>query len=69
MPNLTETDYKKMKIDENLQTRQFKLDNEDSYHERRIVTKTLKMNENNQYRFALTKPIPTGCIKEHLARS
>ena len=23
------------------------------------------MNENNQYGFAMTKPMPTGCIKEH----
>ena len=25
------------------------------------------MDENNQYGFAMTKPIPTGCIKEHPA--
>ena len=34
-----------------------KLDNENSYH------------ENNQYGFAMTEPIPTGCIKENPAPS
>ena len=78
MPNLTETDYKKMKIDESFRAYKrddlkaiyrIKLDNEDSYHETRIITKILKMDENNQYGFAMTKPMPTGCIKEHPAAS
>ena len=46
-----------------------KLDNENSYHERRIISKILKMDENNQYGFAMTEPIPTGCIKENPAPS
>ena len=25
------------------------------------------MDENNQYGFAMTKPMPTGCIKKHPA--
>ena len=41
-----------------------KLDNEDSYSERCIIT-ILKMDENNQHGFALAKPTPVGCIKEH----
>ena len=78
MPNLTETDYKKMKIDESFKTYKhndlkviyrIKLDNENSYHERRIITKILKMDENNQYGFTMTKRMPTGCIKEHPAPS
>ena len=53
MPNLTETDYKNMNIDEKLKgfkrddlkvTYRIKLDNEKSCHERCI---TLKMDENN----------------------
>ena len=56
MPNLTETDYKKMKIGKNFKAYnrddlkiiyRIKLDNENSYHERRIITKILKMDENN----------------------
>ena len=50
-------------------TYRIKSDNENSYHERRIITKILKMDENNQYGFARTKPMPTGCIKEHPAPS
>ena len=77
MPNLTETDYKKMKIesfkaykrDDLKVIYRIKLDNENSYHERSIITKILKMDENNQYGIAMTKPMPTGCIKEHPAPS
>ena len=46
-----------------------KLDNGISYHERRIITKILKLDGNNQYCFAITKSKPTGCIKEHPAPS
>ena len=28
------------------------------------ITKILKLNENNQYGMAMTKPLPTGCIKD-----
>ena len=31
---------------------------------KRVVAKILKMDENNQYRNAMTKPLPTGCIKK-----
>ena len=41
------------------------LDNENYHHERCIITKILKLEENNQYGFPMTKPIPIGCIKEH----
>ena len=45
------------------------VDDEDSFHDRYIIkqTKILKMDENNQYGFAMTKAMPTGCIKEHPA--
>ena len=45
------------------------VDDEDSFHDRHIIkqTKNLKIDENNQYGFAMTKPMPTGCIKEHPA--
>ena len=46
-----------------------KLDNKNYYHERPIITKILKMDENNQYGFAMTKSMPLGCIKEHPAQS
>ena len=78
MPNLTETDYKTMKIDESFKAYRpddlkviyrIKLDNENSNHERHIITKILKMDKNNQHGFAMTKPMTTGCIKEHPAPS
>ena len=31
---------------------------------KRVITKILKLDENNQYRMAMTKPLPTGCIKD-----
>ena len=74
MLSLTDTDYKKINIDDSFKAYKrddlkaiykIKFHNENTYHERRIITKILKLNENNQYGYAMTKPIPTGCIKEH----
>ena len=31
---------------------------------KRVITKILKLDENNQYGMAMTKPLPTGCIKD-----
>ena len=31
---------------------------------KRIITKILKLDENNQYGMAMKKPLPTGCIKD-----
>ena len=76
MPNLTDTDYKKMNIDKSFKAckrddlkaiYKIKFDNENTYHERRIITKILKLVKNNQYGYVMTKPMPTGCIKEHLS--
>ena len=75
IPNLTNADYKKMKIDESSKgykrdslkvIYRIKLDNENSYHERRIITKILKMDKNNQHHFAMTKPMLTGYITERM---
>ena len=40
-----------------------KLDVDKNYIDRRIKPKILKLDENNQYGNAMTKPLPTGCIK------
>lgn len=45
------------------------MDNENSYHEWLIISKILKSDKNNQYDFAMTKPMLTGCIKEQPAPS
>ena len=42
-----------------------KLDKNDSFEKKHIITKIVKFDENNQYGFPMTKPIPTGCIKEY----
>ena len=31
---------------------------------KRVITKILKFDENNQYGIGMTKPLPTGCIKD-----
>lgn len=41
-----------------------KLDRGVEYSDRRTISKVLKLDENNEYRFAITRPMPTGCIKE-----
>ena len=41
-----------------------KLDNEKEYTTKSVITKILKLDENNQYGYGMTKPLPTGCIKQ-----
>ena len=41
-----------------------KLDNEEVSSQRRVTSKIIKFNEDNQYGFAMTKPMPVGAIKE-----
>ena len=40
-----------------------KLDNEKV--KKRVITKILRLHGNNQYGNAMTKPLPTGCIKDN----
>ena len=74
LPNLTNTDYKKVIIDESFKAYKhddlkpiykIKFDNENTSHERHDITKVLKLDQNNQYGYAMTKPMPTRYIKEH----
>ena len=57
--------YKDYKRDDLKAIYKIKFDNENTYHERRIITKILKLDENIQYGYAMTKPMLTGCIKEY----
>ena len=41
-----------------------KLNNENSYKRKRVISKIVKFDENNQYGYAMTRPMPTGCIKQ-----
>ena len=74
MPNLTKSDYQNMNIDQSFKA--FKrddlkvvyslnLDGEKSFQKKRVITKIIKFDENNQYGFAMTRPMPTGCIKQN----
>ena len=74
MPNLTKSDYQNMNIDQSFKA--FKrddlkvvyslnLDGEKSFQKKRVITKIIKFDENNQYRFAMTRPMPTGFIKQN----
>ena len=74
MPNLTERDYHNMSINQSFKAFKhhnlkviysLKLDKNDSFEKKHIITKIVKFDENNQYGFPMTKPIPTGCIKEY----
>ena len=40
-----------------------KMNNEKT--KKRIITQILKLDENNQYGHGMTKPLPTGCIKDN----
>ena len=40
-----------------------KLDGYNTYRDRRGISKILKFDENNQYDYAITKPLPTSHIK------
>ena len=46
-----------------------KLNNEKEYSNKRAITKILKLHENNQHDFRMTKPLPTGCIKQNFDMS
>ena len=69
MPNCSKADYD---ANPNLFKRDdlklgyiLKLDNSSGYERKRVITKIVKFDENNQYGFAMTRPMPTGCIKQN----
>ena len=74
MPNLTKSDYQNMNIDQSFKAFKhddlkvvysLKLDDEKSFQKKRIITKIIKFDKNNQYGFAMTRPMLTGCIKQN----
>ena len=78
MPNLTTKEYNSMNIEESFKAYKrddlkvgylLRLDGEIHPMRRQVITKILKLDENNQYGFAMTKPMPTGCIKERPSRT
>ena len=41
-----------------------KLDSNKNHVNKRVISKILKLGGNNQYGYAMRKPMPTGCIKK-----
>ena len=63
LPNLTD----KTNLEDNPMNKNFDyaiLCNYNGKVKKRVITKILKLNENNQYGNAMTKLLPTGCIKD-----
>ena len=78
MPNLSKVDYDKMNIDQSFYGFKrddlklgymLKLNNYSNYKRKRVITKIVKFDENNQYGYAMTRPMPTGCIKQNASPS
>ena len=76
LPNFSKSEYVKMNIDESFKAYKnqnykvgftIKLDINEKSKEYRVVSKIIKFDENNQYGFAMTKPMPVGAIKEKQA--
>ena len=77
LPNFTKSEYVKMNIDESFKAYKnqnykvgyrIKLDDDKQYSDYRVISKIIKFDENNQYGFAMTKPMPIGTIKEKTHR-
>ena len=65
LPNFNKVDYSKMNIDESFKAYKIqnykvgyniKLDDDELSSQRRVISKIIKFDENNQYGFAMTKP-------------
>ena len=73
LPNFNQVEYSEMNIDESFQAYKnqdyklgynIKLDDDELSSQRRVISKIIKFDKNNQYGFAMTKPMPVGAIKE-----
>ena len=73
LPNFSRAEYAKMNIDQSFQDFQnqnyktgckIKLDGDTKYNDYRVTSKIIKFDENNQYGFAMTEPMPVGSIKD-----
>ena len=74
MPNLIEKDFNKININQIFKVFKrhdlklvckVKFDDQKKHEKKRVVTKILKLDENNQYGYSMTKPLPSSCIKEN----
>lgn len=72
MNTLSSKDFDKLTIDEHFKKKKKKdlkpvywvqLEGKNEYHDRIVVSKILKLDENHHYSQAMTTPLPTGSIK------
>ena len=54
--------FKAFKRDDLKLVYKVKFDDQKKDEKKRVVTKILKLDENNQYGYSMKKPLPTGCI-------
>ena len=67
LPNSNENTKENLNKDYNYKAcYRLKLDSDKKHVNKRVISKILKLDKNNQYGFAMTKPMPTGCIKKDL---
>ena len=67
LPNSNENTKENLNKDYNYKACYWlKLDSDKKHVNKRVISKILKLDKNNQYGFAMTKPMPTGCIKKDL---
>ena len=73
MPNISHATFDNLMIDKSFQIFErgdFKggykltLDSEKIYTDKRVISKILKLDGNNQYGYAMAKPLITGCMKK-----
>ena len=67
MPNISRAAFDNMMIDERQDFKggcKLTLDGEKIYTDKRVTSKILKLDGNNQYGYAMTKPRITGCMKK-----
>ena len=61
----TDQNFKAYKRDDLKLVYKIKLENQENYNKKQIMTKNLKLDKNNQYGLAMMKLMPIGCIKEN----
>lgn len=73
LPNYSHAHFNKMIIDQGFKSYRkqdlkvrykLQLYGEKKYFDRRVILKIFKLDKNNQYDYAMTKPLPTGCLKQ-----
>ena len=73
MPNISRAEFDNMMIDQSFQAferqdfkaeHMLKLDGKKTYTDNRVISKILKLDENNEYVSFMTKISPTGYIKK-----